>query len=375
MKNRILLIIMFGSAVYSLPLHAQLLTETFSRYDSLSNLSYKMTLKEKDPFSDKIFKDTVEAYFSLSKNKELFKIAGIKVQEIYEGNKLIKMDLYNLTYQMENGIENSILRRKSLPYIISSLKQNIKENIPIKLQKDSVVNGKEYFHIGITELDTIKNGKRVYRIIQVLIDKKSHFPIYYRSDQQGFVDGTDIFVDTYFEIHFFDYQLNTKEIADLSSFVIPPEFDIKKSKEPKSLLANGTKAPELDLTDTTGGSFLLKRQKGKVVLLNFTSSSCPHSIESISMLNALNSKYANRNFTIVTINPYDDKEAIEMYNKTRNINYPIFINNGTHNTDNYNVDSYPTFYLIDKSGYIIKGISGYYKLLDQELNSIIKKHL
>lgn len=366
---------MFGGIVFSSTLHAQPLTETIARYDSLSNFSYKMTLKEKDPFSDKIFKDTIEACFSLSKNKESFKIAGIKVQEIYDGKKLIKMDLNNHTYRVANGIENSIFRNKSLPNIISSFRQNIKENIPIRFNRDSVVNDKEYFHIEITELDTIKNGKRVYRIIQVLIDKKSYFPIYYRSEQQGFVDGTDIFVDTYFEIHFSDYQLKEKEFADLSSFVVPPKYVIEKPKEPKSLLANGIKAPELDLTDTTGGSFLLKSQKGKVVLLNFTSSSCPHSIESISMLNTLCSKYANRNFTIVTINPYDDRDAIETYNKKRNVKYPVFINSGTHNTDKYNVESYPTFYLIDKNGNIIKGIRGYYKSLDEELNSIIKRHL
>ncbi|NCU04892.1 MAG: hypothetical protein GXC73_12980 [Chitinophagaceae bacterium] len=45
------------------------------------------------------------------------------------------------------------------------------------------------------------------------------------------------------------------------------------------------------------------------------------------------------------------------------------------NIDHYNVDGYPTFYLIDMRGNIIKGFKGYYKPLGNELNNLIKENL
>jgi peroxiredoxin len=354
---------------------AQILTVTISKFDSLSNLAYKMTLREKDLFSDNIYNDTLKTYIDISNNKELFRIEGTKTSEVYDGSKLIQMDMNNLTYRIKSSIDASTLRYKSLPYIINTLKKDVNKNVPIIIHNDSILNGKKYFHIKITELDTIKNNKRVYRFVKMLIDKKSYLPIYYKSDQQGFIDGTDMFVDTYSEMQFYDYQINKKNSNDLLSFVVPSNFTVEKPKEHKPLLAEGSKAPELDLKNINGEVFQLKSQKGKVILLNFTSNSCPHSAESVSMLNNLYSTYQKRKFTIITINPFDTKEAVEKYNKKGNIKYPFFTNIGTHNTENYNVDSYPTFYLIDKNGNIVKSFIGYHKSLDADLNSLIKKHL
>ncbi|PXY46083.1 TlpA family protein disulfide reductase [Flavobacterium hydrophilum] len=374
MKYRLLLAIAFTLILNSAS-SAQIVTTTISKFDSLSNLGYKMTLREKDLFSDNIYTDTLKTYIDISNNKELFRIEGTKISEVYDGSKLIKMDLHNHTYQIQSRIEASTLQYKSLPYIISSLKKDLYKNVPILIHNDSILNGKKYFHIKITEIDTIKNNKRIYRFVKMLIDKESYLPIYYKSDQQGFIDGTDMFVDTYSEMYFYDYETNKEDFSELSSFVVPSNFTIEKPKEQKPLLAEGIKAPKLDLEDMYGEIFQLKNQKGKVVLLNFTSNSCPHSVESVSMLNDLYSTYQKRKFTIITINPFDNKEAVEKYNKKGNIKYPVFTNIGTHNTENYNVDNYPTFYLIDKNGNIIKGFNGYQKSLDADLNSLIRKHL
>lgn len=367
--------LILGSIIFNQVMQAQVLTKTISRFDSLRNLTYKMTIKEKPPLSEKIFNDTLNADFVLSKNKEAYKITGTKTQEVYDGKNLIKMDLNTLSYRIDNNINKSLFQDKSLPYIISELRKNIEDKALIKLRRDSILDGKKNFHLGVTVRDTVIKNQHVYIIKEMLIDKKSYLPIYYRMEQQGFIDGTDMLVNLYYEIYFYNYQLNRKKTADLSEFVVPSEYSIEKPKESKPLLAKGTKSPELNLTDTNGNLFQLESQKGKVVLLNFTTNSCPHGIESITILNNLYSIYEKKNFTIITINPFDDKESIEMYNKKGNIKYPIFINTGTNNTDNYNIEGYPTFYLIDKNGNIVKGFSGYDKSLDNELKNLIKEHL
>lgn len=359
------------SIISNSSLFAQIL-KTISKFDSLSNLTYKMSIIEKDPFSDKLYNDTLKAYFDISNSKELFKVEGNQILEVYDGRKLIQMDLNNLTYRIHSEIDASTLRYKSLPYIISALKKDLNKNVPVITHNDSTINGKLYFNIEIIGLDTIKKNKRVYRFVKVLIDKESYLPIWYRNEQQGFIDGTDMFVNTYSEIHFYDYKINREGLYDLSSYIIPSNFTIEKLKDRKPLLIKGSKAPELNLKEINGQPFSLSRQKGKVILLNFTSISCPHSIESVNMLNNLYSKYTKRKFSIITINPFDDREAVEKFNKKLNIKYPVYLNIGTANTDNYNVYGYPTFYLIDKDGNVLKGFSGYDKSLEYDLKKLIK---
>lgn len=373
-KSLIAIISLANIGFYS-SLQAQVLTETVSRFGSITDLAYKMTVEEKPPLSDNIFNDTLDASVFLSANREAFKIRGTKTQEVYDGNKLIKMNLNTLTYSIANSINNSIFQDKSLPYIISELRKDIESNALIRLQKDRIADGRECFHVKVTSRDTVLKNKRVYITREVLIDKGNYLPVYYRTEQQGFIDGTDILVNIYSEIRFYNYQLNRKDAEDLSAFVVPSEFSMEKPKKSKPLLEKGSKAPGLHLTDANGNLFQLANQKGKAVLLNFTVNSCPHCLESITMLNDLYSRYGKKNFTIVTINPFADKAAIEKYNKKWNIKYPIFINIGTSNADNYNVESYPTFYLIDKNGNIVRRFSGYDKPLENELNNLIKEHL
>lgn len=374
MNYRRLVIIVIGSILVYSPLQAQQFSKMFLKFNSLHNMTYQMIVKEKDLFSDKINKDTLKADFVWSNNKESFKVLGTNNEEIFDGNKLIQMDLSNHTYKMASGSESSIYLPKTLPSIIGSLKQDVLLNKPT-IQRDTAIDGKQYHKIKITEIDTIEKSRRVYRIIQVLIDKEKFLPAYYKSEQTGFVDGTDMFIDTYSEIHFFNYKFNQNNFEDLSTFIIPSDFVLQKSKESKQLLGVGTKAPKLNLKNLAGDIFDLHSEHGKLILLNFTTNSCPHGIESVSMLNDLYSKYPKDKFLIVTINPYDDEQAIENYNKSGTIKYPIFINEGTQNLSNYNVQNFPTFYLISKNGDIIKGFSGYDKSLDNALNKLIKVHL
>lgn len=330
-----------------------------------------MSIIEKDIFSDKLYRDTLKAYFDISNSKESFKVEGNKISEVYEGGKLIQMDFHKLTYNIYKEIDKSIFYYKSLPYIISSIKKDLNKSVQVIIHKDSTLNGMIYSNIEIISLDTIKRNKRIYRFVKILIDKESNLPVWYRNEQQGFIDGTDMFVTTYSEIKFYDYQLNGENHNNLISYIVPSNFTIEKQEDKKPLLMKGSKAPELNLKEINGETFLQKRQKGKVLLLNFTSLSCPHSLASASMLKDLYSKYSKRKFAIITINPFDEKEDIEKYNKRENIKYPIYLNIGRFNIESYNVTAYPTFYLIDKNGYIIKGFSGYDKLIEDDL----RKHI
>lgn len=268
-----------------------------------------------------------------------------------------------------------MVQHRMLPYIIDELKKDLVRNAPIILHDDSIVNGIKCFHLKIASRDTIIKNNRIYLIREVLLDRQSYLPIYYKFEQQGFVDGTDILVNAYAEMYFYDYHLNQENFANISEFKIPSKFIIESPQERKPALTKGTKAPELHLTDKNGNVFQLAKQKGTVVLLNFTMNKCAHGAEAISMLNNLYSKYGKKNLAIVTVNPYDDKEAIEIYNKKARVKYPIYIGNDITNNTNYNVYDLPTFYLIDKNGKVIQAFTGYFETTEKQLDNLIKQYL
>lgn len=353
----------------------QVTEKIVKNFDDLRNVEYTSTLREKDFFSDKISNDTIRALISINPTKEIksFKIKGTDQEEIFDGNKLFKLNLNENTYRVSANTENSVYFYRSLPYFIQGIKESVKKQKSIIQLPDSIINGISYYYLHITNLDTIKNGKRIFDLVSLLVDKKTYLPYYYKSDMQGFIDGTNTFLTTFSEYYFSDYKINNKSFPDLAMIQIPSNFSLEKQKVSLPLLKNGTKAPEVELSYADGKLFNLEKEKGKVVLLNFTINGCPHCVESIETLNKLFTKYKSEDFQIVSINAYDTKESILKFNNRFNVKYPAFIKSEKTNKtlEDYHVDIYPTFYLIDKQGNIAKTFSGYYPTLEGELKSAI----
>ena len=374
-RNILISILLFLSCSFDTT--GQVTEKIVKNFDNLRNLEYTSTLREKDFFSDKISNDTIRALISISPSKEMksFKIKGTDREEIFHGNKLFKLNLSENTYRVSANTENSVYFYRSLPYFIKEIKESVKKQKSIIRLPDSIVNGISYYYLHITNLDTIKNGKRIFDLVSLLVDKETYLPYYYKSDMQGFIDGTNTFLTTFSEYYFSDYKINNKTFPDLAMIQIPSNFSLEKPKVSLPLLKDGTKAPEVELSYADGKLFNLEKKKGKVVLLNFTINGCSHCIEAIETLNGLFTKHKSEDFQIVSINAYDNKESILKFNNRFNVKYPAFIKSEKTNKalEDYHVDNYPTFYLIDKQGNIARTFSGYYPTLEAELNNAIDK--
>lgn len=355
--------------------NAQVAEKIVENFNSLKNVTYTSTVREKDFFSGEISNDTTKALIFIESTKmNSFKIKGTSLEEIFDGSKLFKLNFSDSTYRVTLK-ETSVYLYSSLPYLINGLGKSIKEKKLITQLPDSIIKGISYYHLHLTNLDTVKNGKRIFNLVSLLVNKKTYLPYYYKRDMQGFIDGTNQFVTTFSEYYFSDYKINNKAFPGLAMMQIPSNFSLEKPKVSLPLLKNGTKAPEVDLSYADGKLFNLENEKGKVILLNFTINGCPHCVESVETLNKLFTKYKSEDFQIVSINPYDTKESILKFNNRFNVKYPAFIKSENTNKtlERYHVDSYPTIYLIDKQGDIARTFSGYYPTLEAELNSAIDK--
>jgi thiol-disulfide isomerase/thioredoxin len=367
-KNTVVITWLFLSCSWNS--NAQIVEKIVKNFTGYGNVTYTSTLREKDFFSDNISNDTIRALISTEPGKlKPFKIKGTSQEEIYDGNKLFRLDFGNSTYRVSKKTENSFYFYRSLSYLISGIEENVKKNNLIIQLPDSIIKGVSYYYLHIINLDTIKNNKRIFNLVSLLVDKKTYLPYYYKNDIQGFIDGTNTFVTSFFEYYFFDYKINNKSFPDLTLTQVPSNFTLKKPTKPLLLLENGTKAPEVELSYAGGNVFNLEKGKGKVILLNFTMNGCPHCVESIETLNRLFAKYKSDDFIIVSINPFDTQESVLNFNSRFNVKYPAFISSekSNKNIENYHVGGYPTFYLINKQGNIAKGFSGYYSTLEEEL--------
>lgn len=370
------ILILSLSVFFATNLLAQVLQKTVEKFKRLDNLAYSCIERQKDLFSDEIIIDTLEAKFDISNSKNLFKISGNNAMIWYDGTKLIRFNTEDSTYKiLEYG--NSIYEQRSLPKIIKSLAENLQKKVPIIKLSDSIVEGKGYYRYKITEFDSLKNEKRVFRFKKILIDKDTYLPLFLRVEEQGFLGESNTHLELFTEYHFKNYQTNDKMFPDLSLIRIPKNFEIEKPKKDIPLLVNGVPAPKIEVLDSTGSIIDLINQKGKVILLNFSLVGCGHCIESVEMLNELYSTLAKNNFVIITIYPVDSDESVRKTNIQFKIKYPFFSNfiSIKAHIANYHLSGYPTFYIIDKKGEIVNGFSGYSKSIEFELRRLIKESL
>lgn len=202
--------------------------------------------------------------------------------------------------------------------------------------------------------DTLINGINCkYFIYQsnkyIAIDKNTNLPIFYKI---AYTDG-------YEQVVLSDYKLldkNSEKVFTRNAF--PKNYKIKhnaKSIPPKTLKV-GTSAPDFNLTSINGKEYSIEKLKGKPTFLVFSEIGCVPCMFSIPTINKLKNEYPN--FNIVAIYPLDKRSACVKHIKKDSIEYDV-IAEAKDIGKKFYVDSYPSFFIIDKNG-IIRNIDGGY---------------
>lgn len=353
---------------------AQIIERVLENFGKHQNISYTAFLKNKDLFGDEVSLDTLFAIETL-KNKLTYKLKGNVEEDIFDSQKVFKLNYKDSTYRISNKANESYYYEKSISYVFDRLRKIKDSGKEIIQLKDSVLNGKSYYQLQITNLDSVVNNRRVYSINYYLIDKKSYLPYWYKLDVEAFIDGTTTFIKFFNEYLYSDFKADRSDLIDLSQTVLPIYFSLEKPKVPKVLLEKGFLAPALPIVDLEGKATEISAYKGKLVLLNFTISGCPHCIEAIETLNNLSSKYKNVNFQILSINPFDDSDSILKFNERFKQNYPTYTSS-KNTKEIYQINGYPTFYLINTNGEIVKGYEGFSKsiggLIKEDIAKLLK---
>ena len=140
--------------------------------------------------------------------------------------------------------------------------------------------------------------------------------------------------------------------ASLSpSLTSPPSPSPSPSPTPR-----GTPAPLFTLTDIDGNEFSLEDFRGRVVVLVFFYTQCPHCISELQYLSEARERYSIDEVEIVSIDvapQIDTLPVLQQFREAYHISWRIARDTAGVAQD-YEIKYTPTTLLIDKSGYVYK---------------------
>ena len=112
------------------------------------------------------------------------------------------------------------------------------------------------------------------------------------------------------------------------------------------------KAPVLSLPDLGGRQHSLDAYRGKVVLVNFWATWCaPCLIERPGMQRLL-SAMQDRPFAILAVNVKEPKAKVWRFKNMLKVNFPALLDSDGDATQTWEVEFYPTSFLVDSEGNI-----------------------
>ena len=114
------------------------------------------------------------------------------------------------------------------------------------------------------------------------------------------------------------------------------------------------RAPGFCLMDTSGQWQDLADYRGKIVLVEFMKTDCPHCAGFSTVLSSLKSKYGDKLAVLAIANPPDNPQTMMQFVKNHKLTYPLLLDQGQVAVSYVLAQSIqlPAVYLVDANGMI-----------------------
>lgn len=147
----------------------------------------------------------------------------------------------------------------------------------------------------------------------------------------------------------------------------------KQDLQNLSQTVSRAKAPDFSARDIFGKEEItIKKQAGKLVLLNFWATWCPPCKMEIPDLIVLQSRYKEQ-FVIIGVSVDQEPDTVRAFYKENKLNYPVIMATAEILESYGGITAIPTSFLINKNGDAVSKIVGY-RSMDQ-YEDLIKQNL
>lgn len=143
-----------------------------------------------------------------------------------------------------------------------------------------------------------------------------------------------------------------KALACGAIFAASFAFAAPQSKEP---------APRFTAKTTEGERFSNESVKGKVVLLDFWTTWCPHCAEEADIVDRLGREFADKGLIVLAINVAESRKKVKLFLERHPRTSRVVLMEDTNLAAMYQATVYPIYVVIDREGRIAgeqRGASG-----------------
>ncbi len=139
------------------------------------------------------------------------------------------------------------------------------------------------------------------------------------------------------------------------------------------LVAPGQPAPDFELMTLDGKTAVLEDYAGDVILINFWATWCPPCKAEMPAINAFYEANQEKGLTVLGINAQEDRGTVSKFIATSGFTFPILLDSAGNVARQFQVNSYPTTIIVDRTGTIQTIHNGL--ITAEQLETLVTPHL
>jgi peroxiredoxin len=137
-------------------------------------------------------------------------------------------------------------------------------------------------------------------------------------------------------------------------------------------IQRGVQAPNFQYQSPDGQATSLNELRGKPVLINFWQVRCPPCVQEMPYFQEVYDEWSDKGLVVLAINVGESSSKVKSFLQSHGLSLPVLLDENREASRGYNIQYFPTTFLIDKDGIIQRGQIGAFQSKDEIEAGIIE---